>query len=154
LLLGKAGGLRTGQTVQQIFAGGVVLLLLLFSAQRGETVEEQLAKVGQGDGVLAGDAFASELFNEIAEEEIDFIGGGEVFDGTQKFGGDGFGVWSGTARSASVCVVGAEGRALLSIQGTVILVNQHVTTAAFQAYVLAAGIVVGTNRKVVFGGHG
>jgi hypothetical protein len=40
------------------------LLLLLFSAQRGETVKEQLAKIGQGDGVLAGDAFARDSFSD------------------------------------------------------------------------------------------
>jgi hypothetical protein len=34
------------------------------------------AKIGQGDGVAAGDALAGELFDEIAEEVIYRVGGG------------------------------------------------------------------------------
>jgi hypothetical protein len=129
-------------------ACGGVLFVLLFLAQRGEAIKEQLAEIGQGDGVAAGDAFAGELFDEIAEEEIHGIGGGEVFDLAEKLGGEGFGIEGGTLRFETVYVVGAESRALLSIRRAVMLVNQHVATLAARILVLAVRF------GVMFGGHG
>jgi hypothetical protein len=94
MLFGGASGLRAGDVVQQELAGGGVVVLLHFFPHRGKAIEEQLAKVGQSDGVTAGDALAGELFDEIAEEEIHGIGGGEVYDIAEKLGGEGFGVGS------------------------------------------------------------
>jgi hypothetical protein len=44
--------------------------------QRGEAVQEQLAYVGEGDGIPALDALASELNYQIAEELVDGLYGG------------------------------------------------------------------------------
>ncbi|MFY9528228.1 MAG: hypothetical protein WBC04_08095 [Candidatus Acidiferrales bacterium] len=43
----------------------------LLSIEGGETVEKQLANVGESDSVAAADAFAGELLEEVAEEEVD-----------------------------------------------------------------------------------
>jgi hypothetical protein len=53
-------------------------LLLLLTGAYG--VGEQLGHVGQGDGVAAGDALASQLADEVAKEEIDLVGGHELMD--------------------------------------------------------------------------
>src|SRR4029077_4205862 len=122
-------------------------LFLNFFPQRRETIEEQLAEIGQGYGVAAGDAFASELLNEIAEEEIHGVGGGEVFEIAEELGGEGFGIGEGTLRFALGKMVGAERGTFLSIRGTLILVNQHVTTLAARILMLTLGF------GVMFGGH-
>lgn len=44
-----------------------------------DAIEEELRDVGHGDGVLAGDAVVGDLFEEVAEEEVDAGGGGEIF---------------------------------------------------------------------------
>jgi hypothetical protein len=71
-------------TIHQPLTDG--LLVLNFLPHRGKTIEEQLAEIGQGDGVAAGDAFASELLDEIAEEKVHIVGGGEVLDETESAG--------------------------------------------------------------------
>jgi len=91
-------------------AGGDVTLLLNFFPHWGKAIEEQLTKVGQGDGVAAGDALTGELFDEIAKEAIDGIGGGEVFDLAEKLGGDDFGIRSLLASLLLPSVFGTETR--------------------------------------------
>ncbi|MFI5059255.1 MAG: hypothetical protein ACHQLQ_13835 [Candidatus Acidiferrales bacterium] len=91
-------------------AGGDVTLFLNFSPHRGETVEEQLAEIGQSDGVAAGDALAGELFDEITEEVIHGIGGGEVFELAEKLGGEGFGIRSLLVSLLLPSVLGTETR--------------------------------------------
>ncbi len=110
------------------------------SLQSREAVEEQLGNVGQGNGVTAGDAFAREPLDEIAEEEVHGTGGGEVIDLAEKVGGENFGIDRGNGGSETVGVVGAERWALGAVRGTMILVDQHVTAVAFGADVLAMGI--------------
>ena len=61
--------------------GGVV------AVHGGDAAEEELADIGDGDGVEAGDAFAGELADEVAEEGVDGVGGGEVFQVAEEFGG-------------------------------------------------------------------
>ena len=62
--------------------GGVV------AVHGGDAAEEELADVGDGDGVEARDAFAGELADEVAEERVDGVGGGEVVQVAEEFGGD------------------------------------------------------------------
>ena len=70
--------------------GGFLLPDLELAVEGSEAVEEQLGNVGQGDGVAAGDTFAGELPDEIAEESVHGGGGGEVFDVAEEFVGGGF----------------------------------------------------------------
>jgi hypothetical protein len=110
------------------------------SLQSGKAVEEELGNVGQGNGVAAGDAFARELFDKIAEEEIHGLGGGEVIDLAEKVGGEEFRVDSGNGGSETIGVVGAERRARGSVRETMMIVDQHVAAIAFRADVLAVVI--------------
>src|SRR5713226_5125007 len=50
-------------------------LLGALPVQGGEATEKQLRDVGEGDGVAALDALGGELLEEVAEEEIDGLGG-------------------------------------------------------------------------------
>ena len=59
----KCGGVFGGAE------GGVV------AVHGGDAAEEELADVGDGDGVEARDAFAGELADEVAEEGVDGLGG-------------------------------------------------------------------------------
>jgi hypothetical protein len=115
--------------------------------------EDQLRDVGESDGVAAGDALASELPDEIAKEEIHFVGGGETVDVVKKLGGEDFGIdnWDGSAET--VGVVGAERGACGSIRWAMVLVDQHVATLAFRADVLAVGIDGGADGIAGFRGH-
>jgi len=121
------------------------ILSLNLSHQGRETVEKQLGNVRQSYGVAASDAFARELLDEVAEEEVHGTGGGEVIDLAEKFGGEGFGVNSGNGGSETAGVVGAERWAHGVVRGTMILVDQHVTAVAFGADVLAMVIDGGAN---------
>ena len=73
----------------------------------GDAAEEELADVGDGHGVATVDAFARELADEIAEEKVDGLGGGEVFQVAEEFGG-GFIVVALFAVLGLACVVGAQ----------------------------------------------
>ncbi|MFY9527514.1 MAG: hypothetical protein WBC04_06335 [Candidatus Acidiferrales bacterium] len=73
----------------------------LLSIHGGETIEKQLADVGESHRVAAADAIAGKLLEEIAEEEVDGGGGGEVVDPGEQLGGDGFVAGLG-GRAASV----------------------------------------------------
>ena len=61
--------------------GGVV------AVHGGDAAEEELADVGDGDGVETRDAFACELTDEIAEERVDGVGCGEVLQIVEEFVG-------------------------------------------------------------------
>jgi len=54
------------------------LLRCPFSGHGGLAGENELRDVGESDGVTACDALANELSDEIAEEEIDLIGGSKT----------------------------------------------------------------------------
>jgi len=115
------------------------------SGHGGLAGEDELGDVGKSDGVTAGDALTSELPDEIAEEEIHFVGSREAVDVGKKLGGEDFRIDSGNGGSETVGVVGAEGLTRASIRRAVTLVDQHVASLAFGADVLAVGIDGGTN---------
>src|SRR5438132_6108563 len=85
--------------------------------------EDELRDVGQSDGVTAGDALASELPDEIAEEEIDLIGGGETVDVGEKLGGEDFGVDDWDTRFETIGVIGAERGAVYAVRRATVLVD-------------------------------
>ncbi len=126
-------------------------LSCLFPGHGGLGSEKQLGDVGESDGVAAGDAFAGELFDEIAEEEIHLVGGCEAVNVAKKFGSENFRVDSGNTRSETVCVVGAKHRARGSVRGTMNLVDQHVAAIAFRADVLAMEVDGSACRSAGFG---
>ena len=92
------------------------------------TGENKLGHIGEGDGVAAGDAFAGELPDEITEEEIYFVGGGEAVDVGKKLGGEDFWIDKGNFGAETFRVEGAEGRRSGSV--AMIGINQHVAAAA------------------------
>jgi hypothetical protein len=110
--------------------------------------ENELGDVGEGQGIATGDAFPDELPDEIAEEEIDFIGGGEGADILEKLGGENLGVYRGCICLETAGVVGAERRASGAAGGTMMGVNHH--AAAVAAGVLVLALLIG----VLFWGHG
>ncbi len=124
------------------------LLDCSFSSHGGLAGENELRDIGESDGVTAGDALASELPDEIAEEEIDLIGGGETVDVVEKLGGEDFRIDGGNGGAETVGVVGAESWARSTICGTMVLVDQHVTT--LPAGVLALALF----NDLLFRGHG
>ncbi len=71
---------------------GKFLLVEEFAAAGGEAVEERLGDVGQDGGVAAGDEAAGGHAEEVSQELVDGCGGGEVLDGAEKLGGEGFSV--------------------------------------------------------------
>jgi hypothetical protein len=85
--------------------------------------EDELRDVGKSDGVTAGDAPASELPDEIAEEEIDLIGGGETVDVSEKLGGEDFGVDGWDTRFETIGVIGAERGAVYAVGKPTVLVD-------------------------------
>jgi len=115
-----------------------------FSGHGGLAGKDELRDVGKSDGVTAGNALASELSDEIAEEEIHFVGGGETVDVGKKLGGEDLGIDDGNADSETVGVIGAERWVLRTVRGAMVLVDQHVAALAFGAEVLAVGIDGGT----------
>ena len=60
--------------------------------------------VGKSDGVAAGDAFAGELPDEIAEKEIHLVGGGEAVDVGEKLVGEDFRIDKGNFGAETVSV--------------------------------------------------
>lgn len=97
------------ERAEEEVAGLFVDFGFLLAADGGKAVEEELADVGHGDGVAAGDAFVGELADEVAEEDVDGVGGGEVGDFAEEFSGDGF-VVAALLLEAFAGVVGAEFR--------------------------------------------
>ena len=102
-------------------------------------VEKELRHVGESDGVAAGDALAGKLPDEIAEEEIHFVGGGEAVDVGKKLGGEDFRVDKGNFGAVAFGVEGAERRRSGSV--AMIGINQHV--AALAASVLELALIHG-----------
>ena len=58
------------------------------AVEGGDAAEEELADVGDGDGVKTRDALAGELADEVAEERIYLGRVGEVFHVAEQFGGN------------------------------------------------------------------
>jgi hypothetical protein len=81
LVLGGSGAL-------EVFDDGAGGLGVLFVGEDGEAGEKELGDVGEGDGVLAGHALASELLEDVAEEEIEGAGGVEAFDVAEELLGE------------------------------------------------------------------
>jgi hypothetical protein len=115
------------------------------SGHGGLAGEDELGDVGKSDGVTAGDALTSELPDEIAEEEIHFVGSREAVDVGKKLVGEDIRIDSGNGGPETVGVIGAERRASGSVRWTVMLIDQHVAALAFGADVLAVGIDTGIN---------
>jgi hypothetical protein len=115
------------------------------SGHGGLAGEDELGDVGKSDGVTAGDALTSELPDEIAEEEIHFVGSREAVDVGKKLVGEDFRIDSENGGPETVGVIGTERRASGSVRWTVMLIDQHVAALAFGADVLAVGIDTGIN---------
>ena len=141
------------EALERCFAAGVWLVGPLFG--HGSLAgEDELGDVGKCDGVAARDALASELPYEIAEEEIDLISGDETVDVGKQLGGEDFGINGGNGSLEAIGVISAEGRAAISLGGTMVLVDQHVAAVAFGANVLAPRIGGGANGSGEIGRHG
>jgi hypothetical protein len=110
------------------------------SGHGGLAGEDELGNVGESDGVAAGDALASELPDEIAEEEIHLVGSSETIDVRKKFIGEDFRIYNGDGSAETLSVVSTERWAGGSVRRTVIGVDQHVAAPAFGADVLALRI--------------
>jgi hypothetical protein len=63
-----------------------------FVAHRAEALQEQLADVGENGGIANGDAIFRGERKKFAEGAVDGLGGSEVVQGTEKFGGNFFGI--------------------------------------------------------------
>jgi hypothetical protein len=138
---------------EDTFVGGV-RFVRTFSGHGGLAGEDELRDVSKSDGVAAVDALASELPDEIAEEEIDLIGGSETVDVGKKLGGEDFRVHGRDGSLETVGVVGAERWALRTVRWAMMVVDQHVTAVALRADVLAVRIDGGANGGAEFLGHG
>ncbi|HEY6270157.1 MAG TPA: hypothetical protein VIX11_17790 [Candidatus Acidoferrum sp.] len=79
--------------------------------------------VGESDGVTAGDALAGELPEEIAKEEIHFVGGGETVDVVEKLCGKNFRIENGNGSTETVRVVGAERWTMRAFRESLVLVD-------------------------------
>ena len=145
-LLRGRGCARTEEVFHEVAGTSLVLFGLIFAFHGAESGEEELRNVSEGDGVAAGDAFVSKLPDEIAEEEIHLVGGDELIDPIEELARDDFGIWSWKAHLDFVCVIGAEGRALGSLVGAVMVVNRHVAAVATGILVLALRIDVKFRR--------
>src|SRR5712692_4357551 len=148
LLLVLGSGTGAGEAFEEIAAKVFrVLLGSMFLGHGGLTRENQLRDVIKSHRVTAGNAFPSELSDELAEEEIHLVGGGKAVNVVKKLRGKNLGVHEGNSSFETVCVVGAERRASGSVRGTMIGVDQHVAALAAGVLVLAFGI------GVLFWGH-
>lgn len=85
----------------------VVAALVEFGFDHFEGLQEELAGVGKGESILAGDASGELVDEELAEGDVDGGGGLEVADGGEDVGGDGVAV--GDAAQLLGQVVMAEG---------------------------------------------
>jgi hypothetical protein len=138
--LAKAGD----EALEQRFAPSVRFFCSL-SGHGSLAGKNQLGEVGEGDGIAARDALASELPDEIAEEEIHFIGGGETVDVVKKLGSEDFRIHGGNSRFEAIGVIGAE-RSRSSV-GRMVLVDQHMAAVA------AGVLVLALMDRVLFWGH-
>ena len=126
--LAKAGD----ELLEDRFARGLRFVCCSLFGHGGLAGEDELRDVSESDGIAACDALAGELPDEIAEEEIHFVGGDEAVDVVEKLGGEDFGIDKGNLGSETVGVESAESRWYGSV--AMIGINQHVTA-------LAAGIL-------------
>jgi hypothetical protein len=140
--LAKAGN----EALEHSFAFGLRFFCSL-SGHGRLTGENQLRDVSQGDGITTRDALASELPDEIAEEEIHFIGGGEAVDVREEFGGENLGVHLGRSRGKTAYMISAEGWAGSTVRWAMTGVDQHVAAAA------AGVLVLALMDRVLFCGH-
>ena len=62
--------------------------VLKFGFDGGESLQDELESVGEGDGVLAGDASGDLVNEEFAESDVDGSGRLEIADGGENIGGD------------------------------------------------------------------
>jgi hypothetical protein len=118
-----AGSAKASDDASELLFFHGFLVGCSFSGHGGLAGENELRDVGESDGVAAGDALAGELPDEIAEEEIDFVGGGEAVDVIEKLGGENFWIDSGNGGSETVRVVGAERWAVRSVRDAMVLVD-------------------------------
>lgn len=111
---------------------GLFVVLVIFgltlTIEGGDAVEEELGDVGEGYGVAAGDAFMSELLDEIAEESVDATDGSKISDVVEESVGGGF-VLAAPGFHLLANVMGAEDR--VGIGG------EHLAASAFAIDVLA-----------------
>ena len=132
----------------EYFFGRGIRFVCSLPGHSGLAGENELRDVGESDGVTPGDALAGELPDEVAEEEIHFVGGGKAVDVGEKLGGEDFGVDGRDGGLETTSVVGAEHWMLRVVRGAMISVDQHVTALA--AGVLVLALMIG----VWSGGHG
>jgi hypothetical protein len=125
-----------GDVVGGVFGvteGGVV------AVHGGDAAEEELANVGDGDGVEARDAFARELADEVAEKCVDGFWGRKVGEVAEEFVGVSI-VETLASLTVLACVMGAEFR---------------IGTRSGETALLAAAIhVAATIGGQKCGGHG
>src|SRR5260370_1844945 len=93
------------------------------SGHGGLTGEDELRDVSKSDGVAAGDALASELPYEIAEEQIDLVSGSETVDVGEKLGGKDLGIDSGNTGSKTVRVIRRQPWGVLVVGQALVLVD-------------------------------
>jgi len=127
------------EALKHRFAPGLRFFCSL-SGHGGLTGEKQLREVGESDGIATRDALTSELPDEIAEEEIHFIGGGEAVDVREKLGGENLGVHLGRSRARTACMISAESWAGGTIRWAMIGIDQHVAAVAAGVSVLTLRI--------------
>ena len=77
------------------------------TVEGGKAVEVELGDVSKGHGVLAIDALHRDEAEQVAEEEVDGVGDGEIVQVLEKGFGDGF-VLAALAGDLLAGVVGAE----------------------------------------------
>ena len=136
------------EAIEDRFARGIRFFCCSLLGHGGLAGEDELRDVSQGDGIAACDALAGELPDEIAEEEVHFVGGGEAVDVSKEFGGENLGVDRRRSRCETASMVGAEGWAGGATCWAMIGIDQ-------QAAAVAAGVLVMALRiRVLFGGHG
>ena len=101
--------------------------------------------IGESDGNASGDTFASELSDEIAEEEIDLICGRKAVNVAEKLRSEDLRVHGRNSHLETAGVVGAERGTAGSVREAMMIVDQHVTTLTFGTDMLAVGIDGGAN---------
>jgi len=87
--------------------GGGLRVFFLAMHDR-EAVEEELGDVGHGGGLASGDAALGQLFQQVAEKEVDGSGCGETFRTGEEFCGGGLAALGLAGFSFGAGVEGAE----------------------------------------------
>jgi hypothetical protein len=135
--LAKAGD----EAIEDRFARGLGFFCS-FSGHGRLASENQLRDVSQGNGITTRDALAGELPDEIAEEEIHFIGSGEAVDVRKEFGGESLGVHRRRSGCETSGMEGAERWAGGTVGWAMSEVDQHVAAVAAGVSVLTLRIRV------------